>query len=215
MSLKSILVSVAAAIIPVWIYEEIGKEINGTAQTWIKFTISGVLSFVVLFVVSWVLENVMNSLNKYQGQWVEELTYQEEQETKKCLAIGIIRYDKKTKEHVFNGSTFSLGGEELYTWGIDYLRPNKDNAMEYVCCVENPNEKSMGKITFLSRNECYGDIWVMNGLQYKFNAYRITKELVKKICFEQKTKNSFPRGRRVYQNDYPEFIDSYLKNKTL
>lgn len=212
MSLKSILVSVLAAFIPVWIYEVVCRVIEETTKMWIKTIISGLLSFIVLFVVTWILEIVLNGLNKYHGQWVEELTCQDNQEIKKCLAIGIIRYDKKTKEHIFYGSTFSLEGEELYTWSIDYLRPDKDNAMEYVCCVENPDERSMGKITFLNRNECRGDIWVMNGVQYKFNAYRITKELLKSIGFGQKTKCLFLRGKRICQKNYPEFIINYLTN---
>ena len=47
MSLKDILFSVLAAFIPVWIYEVVCKVIEEATGIWIKFTISGLLSFFV------------------------------------------------------------------------------------------------------------------------------------------------------------------------
>ena len=45
--------------------------------------------------------------------------------------------------------------------------------MQYVCSVQIPGERSIGQITFYSKNECNGTIWVMNGEWYKFNGHRI------------------------------------------
>lgn len=211
MKLKDIIFPVIAAILPVGVYELVTYELEKTDFNFTVMLLAGVTSFILLVAISSFLEFALNGLNKYRGQWVEEMTLIEDES--KYIAIGIIQYDRKTNEHIFVGKTYTLTGEEKYSWSIDYLRPNKDITMQYICGVNNPHEISIGQITFANKNECVGNIWIMNGKAYRYNAYRITKELVCKIDFSKPTghffKWPFTKSIMISQKDCPGFVRQY------
>lgn len=211
MKLKDIVFSIISAILPVGVYELVTNELGITSLSFTLILLSGVVSFILLVVISAFLDFTLNELNKYRGQWVEEMTLVKDRS--KFIAIGIIRYDRKTNEHIFVGKTYTLTGEEKYSWSIDYLRPDKDISMQYICGVKNPNEISIGQITFANRSECAGDIWIMNGTTYSYNAYRITKELLSKMDFNKPTgrffKWPFTKSVMISQKDCPEFVRQY------
>lgn len=211
MKLKDIIFPIIAAILPVGVYELVSNKLGITGFSFTVILLAGVASFILLVAISAFLVFALNELNKYRGQWVEEMTL--EKDGSKFIAIGIIRYDRKTNEHIFVGKTYTLAGEEKYSWSIDYLRPDKDISMQYICGVKNPNEISIGQITFANRNECAGNIWIMNGNTYSYNAYRITKELMGKIDFNKPTgyifKWPFAKSVMIRQKDCPEFVRLY------
>lgn len=215
MKTKNTIFAIVSAILPVAISELVPKISSGISPV-IKAVISFVISFLALWTIQWVL-NKYNRLNKYCGQWVEEMIqYKGEDETgDKFIGIGTIRHDHTTDEHTFIGKTYTLSGDEVYSWAIDYLRADKDASMQYVCLVQNPLERSIGQITFHSRNECEGLIWCMNGISYQYKAYRITKktlvdlELIKYL--EGFTWWPFYKGIVIGQKNCPEFVQRYSK----
>ena len=192
MKVKDIVFPVIATMLPVGIYE-LTKYLLTVSFNITVMVLSGFASFIALVIISLVLDALLNKLNRYRGQWIEELEKETETGTEKFIGIGIIRYDYKTNEHVFTGKTYTVEGKALFTWNIDYLRPDKDNSMQYICGVQQPNEMSIGHITFVSKDECEGQIWIMNSDTYKFNAYRITRSLANKLDYESKAKPFFKR----------------------
>lgn len=179
--------------------------------------LSTVLSFVILMIAASFLEQHFLSLNKYCGQWVEEMVSMDNtgKAGDKYIGIGIIRYDRKTKEHTFIGKTYTFEGKEIYSWDIDYLRPDKDNSMQYICGVHNQQEMSIGRLTFSSKNDCVGNIWVMNGISYTFNAYRITDNDADHFDIQKEKTSLFKpwlrKGIIVGQKDCPKFVKEYVK----
>lgn len=69
--------------------------------------LSIVLSFVILMIATSFLEQHFLSLNKCCGQWMEEMVSMDNTRKtgEKYIGIGIIRYDRKTKNHNFVGRT--------------------------------------------------------------------------------------------------------------
>lgn len=211
-----------SAIIPLLVNELINNmlDISNPAkyQKIMILILSTVLSFVILMIAASFLEQHFLTLNKYCGQWIEEMTCIDNtgKAITQYIGIGIIRYDRKTKEHTFIGKTYDLSGTEKYSWTIDYLRSDKDNSMQYICGVHNPNEMSIGRLTFSSKNECRGNIWVMNGISYTFNSYRITNSLAKnnKIPVVKPTLFNFLSNKRVIigQQNCPAFVQEYVKS---
>lgn len=171
---------IIASLLPV-IISNLLKENLGKESITILI-LSGFVSFVLLVIIQLLLENIgrqFSKKNNYCGHWVEEMTlYRKNEQGEDCsikrmIGIGIVRYDWKTGEYVFDGNTYDLDGSERYAWTIDYLHSSRDDSMQYVCSVQIPGERSIGQITFYSKNECNGTIWVMNGEWYKFNGHRI------------------------------------------
>lgn len=46
----------------------------------------------------------------------------------KFIEIGIIRHDR-TDEHTFIGKTYTLSGDEKFSWSINYLRADQDSSI--------------------------------------------------------------------------------------
>lgn len=216
MKKKSAVFAIISAILPVAVNELVQKvpfEIPSLVQIGVSFAIS----FLILWAIQLIL-NKYNRLNKYCGQWVEEMTQYDEhgKAQGKFIGIGIIRHDLTTDEHTFIGRTYTLAGVEIYSWSIDYLRADKDTSMQYVCLVQNPLERSIGQITFHSKNECEGLIWCMNGISYKYNAYRITKKMIVGLelskYLEKGSGNPFFKGMVIGQKNCPEFVQRYSNN---
>ena len=212
MKWKDMIFAAVAVIVPVGTSELVqlflGKESN-LSQT----LISSIAAFILLLLIQIAL-NAHNRLNKYCGQWVENMTqYEGDQEKERLIGIGLIRHDRMTGEHVFTGKTYSLDGEEKYAWSINYLRADRDDSMQYVCSVQIPSERSIGQITFYNKNECEGVIWCMNGVWYKYSAYRITRKTFSEIDFmaplEELPKRFRYRGIMVGQKHAPEFVRRY------
>lgn len=215
---KGVVFSVLAALIPVWVYEGVQTALENQGSRWIVMLLAGVVSFLVMAVATMLLDALVSDLNKYCGQWVEELVRIDKGKREWYIGIGIIRYDHKSGEHTFIGKTYTLQGEERYVWNIDYLQPDTDNSMQYICGVRNPNEMSIGRLTFANRNEFEGNIWVMDGAQYKLHAYRITGRLLKSMEFTGRAGNFARRPgglrQKVRQIDCPDFAVQY-KEKVL
>lgn len=212
MEWKDTIFAVVAAIAPVGISELVqhffGKESN-LSQT----IITSIVAFFLLLLIQVIL-NAHNRLNKYCGQWVEEMTqYEGDDEKERFIGIGLIRHDHMTGEHIFTGKTYSLDGQEKYAWSINYLRADRDDSMQYVCSVQIPSERSIGQITFYNKDECEGVIWCMNGVWYKYNAYRITKKTFSAIDFmapaEELPRHLCYHGIMLGQNHSPEFVRRY------
>ena len=215
-----IIFSVIAALVPMFVNERI-KILFGEKADLIILVLSGFISFVVLFVAQLFLDKLgrrFNQMNKYRGQWIEEMTcYHNNEPVERFIGIGVIRYDRKIDEYIFVGKTYALNGMEKYSWSIDYFHPNRDDSMEYVCSVDIPGERSIGQITFYNANECTGNIWVMNGDWYRFDAHRMKREELYKFQVSPTTK---PRWRKnsdygvvaSYQ-DCPEFVRNYSQEK--
>lgn len=217
MKRKGTFFAICSAIIPVTIGEVIQKNIQ--LPDFAKLIISIIISFLILWIIQFFL-NMSNRLNKYCGQWVEEMIRNDEKcaTQDKFIGVGVIRHDLTTDEHTFIGKTYTLAGSEIFSWSIDYLRATKDSAMQYVCLVQNPVERSIGQITFHNKNECEGNIWCMNGISYKYNAYRITKKMVSDLGLSsklvRKSWNPFFKGMIIGQRNCPEFVQEYNKRVT-
>ncbi len=216
---RKIIFSIIASLLPVVISDLLETSLGEKSAT--IFLLSGFVSLVLLVIVQLLLENVgrrFDGKNKYCGHWVEEMTlYQKNaagvnEPKQRMIGIGIIRYDRKTGEYVFDGNTYDLDGNECYAWTIDYLHSARDESMQYVCSVQIPGERSIGQLTFYSKKECDGTIWVMNGDWYKFNGHRIeVKELYRADVeprFWAKLK-LFYRGMVMNQQDIPKFVRNY------
>lgn len=216
MKRKNTIFAIVSAILPVAV-SELVQKISAEISPFTRIAISFVISFLALWTIQWIL-NKYNRLNKYCGQWVEEMVqYNEKDEpVDKFIGIGIIRYDQTTDEHTFIGRTYTLSGNEVYSWAIDYLRADKDASMQYVCLVQNPLERSIGQITFHSKNECEGLIWCMNGISYKYKAYRVTRKLLMDLelskYLEKFTWCPFYKGMVIGQKNCPEFVQRYSNN---
>lgn len=213
MKRKSTIFAIVSAVVPVAV-SELVQKIPAEMPSWLKVIISLVVSFFILWIIQFFL-NRHSRLNKYCGQWVEEMTqYNDKDEPgEKFIGIGTIRHDHTTDEHTFIGKTYTLSGNELFSWSIDYLRADRDSSMQYVCLVQNPLERSIGQITFHSKNECEGLIWCMNGISYKYNAYRITSRMVINLelskLLEKFAKNPLHKGMVISQRNCPEFVRRY------
>ena len=222
MKWKDTIFAVVAAIVPVGIGELV-QHFMGTESNLSRIVVSSAGALILLLLIQVIL-NAFNRLNKYCGQWVEEMTMYEEKkdedgdgesakETDRYIGIGLIRYDRMTKEHVFTGKTYTLEGKEKYAWSINYLRADRDDSMQYVCSVQIPTERSIGQITFYNKNECEGTIWCMNGVWYKYNAYRIKPRLFCELglsaLWEKAPRRPRYRGIMVSQKDCPEFVQKY------
>lgn len=205
--------AIFSAILPVAVSELLQKVQTGMPH-FAKVIISLIISFLILWIIQFIL-NMSSQLNKYCGQWVEEMTQYDENDVAKdkFIGIGIIRHDRTTDEHTFIGKTYTLSGIEKFSWSIDYLRAEKDSTMQYVCLVQNPVERSIGQIEFHSKNECGGLIWCMNGVSYRYNAYRITKKMVIDLelskILEKGSWNPFFKGMMVGQRNCSEFVQRY------
>lgn len=216
MKTKNTIFAIVSAILPVAVSELVSKILPNISLV-IRTAITFAISFLALWTMQWVL-NKYNRLNKYCGQWVEEMVqYKGENETgDKFIGIGTIRHDHTTDEHTFIGRTYTLSGDEVYSWAIDYLRADRDDSMQYVCLVQNPLERSIGQITFHSKDECEGLIWCMNGIWYKYKAYRITKKTLDDLglrkCLERFTWRPFYKGIVIGQKNCPEFVQKYSNN---
>lgn len=218
MKRKNTIFAIISAILPVAVNEIVQKLLIETSSL-VRVLISFCVSFLILWIIQIILHKY-NRLNKYCGQWVEEMIQCEEKgETgKKFIGIGTIRHDHTTDEHTFIGKTYTLSGEEVYSWSIDYLRADKDSSMQYVCLVQDPLERSIGQITFSNRNECVGHIWCMNGISYRYNAYRVTRKMLIEmelgILVKWWTGLPLFKGPVVSQRNYPEFVQRYsTRNK--
>ena len=219
-----IIFPIVASLLPVMVNNFLTETFEGLEEkSSTILVLSGFVSFVLLVIVQLVMENLerrFDSKSKYCGHWVEEMTlYQKDDDgvdnpTERMIGIGIIRFDCKTGEYVFDGNTFDLDGIEHYAWTIDYLYSIRNDSMQYVCSVQIPGERSIGQITFYSKNECDGTIWVMNGDWYKFHGHRIkVKELYQADIeprFWAKLK-FFYRGIVMEQQDLPKFVRNYSK----
>ena len=128
-------------------------------------------------------------------------------------SLELVRHDLTTDEHTFIWKTYTLSGDEIFSWSIDYMRADKDSSMQYVCLVQNPLERSIGQITFHSKNECEGLIWCMNGVSYKYYVYRMTKKMVIDLelnkILEKESWNPVFKGMIVGQRNCPEFVQRY------
>lgn len=212
MKWKDMIFAAVAVIVPVGTSELVEyflRDESSLSQT----MITSIVAFILLLLIQVIL-NAHNRLNKYCGQWVEEMTQCEgDDEKERFIGIGLIRHDSMTGEHVFTGKTYSLDGQEKYAWAINYLRADRDDSMQYVCSVQIPSERSIGQITFYNKNECEGVIWCMNGVWYKYNAYRITRSTFSAIDFmapaEVLPKRPRYRGIMVGQKHSPEFVRRY------
>ncbi len=213
MKRKNTFFAIVSAVVPVAVSELIQKT-STDIPSWLKVIISLVISFCILWIIQFFL-NRYSRLNKYCGQWVEEMTqYNAKDEPgDKFIGIGIIRHDHTTDEHTFIGKTYTLSGIEMFSWSIDYLRADQDSSMQYVCLVQNPLERSIGQITFHSKNECEGLIWCMNGISYKYNAYRITSKMIINLELSKLLKifqrNPFYKGMIISQRSCPDFVRRY------
>lgn len=223
------LFSIIAALLPVFVCNYVADLIKDE-KTMETILLSGVVSFVLLAAVQFLLDRFVrrfNRLNKYCGHWVEEMTLYHKDEDinnrknlpEKFIGIGIIRYDKTTGEYVFVGKTYSLDGIEKYAWSIHYLHPEQDESVQYVCSVQIPGERSIGQITFYNKDECEGTIWIMDGNWYKFNGYRIKLADLLKLNIspvsQARQKWRFYRGVMFSQHDNSEFVRKYSKNRKL
>jgi len=206
---KDVIFPVLAAVIPVWIYELVKSKLDVKDFNLTVMILACVTSFVALVVLFALLDGVLNRLKLYCGQWVEELTNLDDADDR-LIGIGIIRHDRKTNEYIFTGASYTTEGVEKYLWTIDYLRQDKDNSMQYLCGVQIPNEISIGKLTFDNRNEFEGNIWIVNGVNYKINAYRITQSLANDLGIHIP---SFKRVK-ISKRDCPSFVCKYV-NKYL
>lgn len=215
MKRKNTIFTIIAAILPVAVNELVQKILSNLPFL-AKVAISFCASFIALWICQWFLHK-RDHLNKYRGQWVEEMVQYNEtsQPQKKFIGIGSIQYDHTTNEHTFVGKTYEVTGEEVYSWSIDYLRADKDTSMQYVCLVQDPLERSIGKITFHSSNECEGLIWCMNGISYKYNAYRITKDMLIELelskYLEKHARCPHYKGMVISQKNCPEFVKKYCQ----
>lgn len=213
MKWKDTIFAAVAAIIPT-IVSNLVKNYFSKETELARTLVSGIIIFSLLLIVQLLL-NAYKRLNKFCGQWVEEMIEYDMQNVQKSkyIGIGIIRYDRSTGEHTFAGKTYSLSGTETYTWAINYLREEKDDSMQYVCSVQIPSERSIGQITFYSKDECEGTIWCMDGKWYKYNAYRITPKMVIDLGLRQSVEKRavFPwyKGMVISQKNCPEFINKY------
>lgn len=217
MKRKNTIFAIISAILPVAVSEIVQK-----AQIEIPNFVKAIISFCISFLILWIAQSILNKYNRlniYCSQWVEEMTQYNEQgeSTEKFIGIGIIHHDLTTDEHTFIGKTYTLSGNEKFSWSIDYLRADKDSSMQYVCLVQNPLERSIGQITFHSRNECEGLIWCMNSVSYKYNAYRITKKMLIDLelskLLEKRFYTPFFKGMIVSQRNCPEFVQRYSADK--
>ena len=213
MKRRSTIFAIVSAIVPVAV-SELVQKVPAEIPSWLKVITSLVISFLILWIIQFFL-NRHNRLNRYCGQWIEEMVqYNDKNEPQaRFIGIGIIRHDHTTDEHTFIGKTYTLSGDEMFSWSIDYLRADQDSSMQYVCLVQNPLERSIGQITFHSKKECEGLIWCMNGVSYKYNAYRITRKMVMNLevskLLEKFTWNPFYKGMIVGQRNCPEFVKRY------
>lgn len=213
MKLKETIFAVIAAIIPVVTTEVVRLNLKNESNL-LTALLSAIIAFVLLFVMQFFM-NAYNRLNKYCGQWIEEMTQHDSNNvvSGRFIGIGIIRYDRTTREHVFYGKTYTLKGEETYAWAINYLRAERDDSMQYVCSVQLPNERSIGQITFSSKNECEGTIWCMNGMWYKYSAYRINKRMLMDLdlymLIPKYTRYFLNRSIVISQRYCPELVKKY------
>lgn len=215
-----IIFPIIAALLPVIVSDGLNSMLDNTSGT-LNLVLSGFISLVFLVLIQMVLEKIdkkLNPINKYCGHWVEEMTlYHNNEPIERMIGLGIIRYDQATDEYVFIGKTYSLDGVEKYAWSIDYLHSDRDDSMQYVCSVQIPGERSIGQITFYSNNECDGNIWIMDGSWYKFNAYRITTKDLLRLDIESTSPKSWKKhfycGMMISQKDCPKFICEYSKQK--
>ena len=222
-----IIFPIIASLLPVIVSDLLQESLGIGSESSIILILSGFVSFVLLVMVQVLLENVgrlFSNKNKYCGHWIEEMTlYQKNSQgtdcpVKRMIGIGIIRYDRKTGEYVFDGNTYDLDGNERYAWTIDYLHSSRDDSMQYVCSVQIPGERSIGQITFDSKNECDGTIWVMNGEWYKFSGHRIKLKELYQFGVEPPLRaklRSFYRGMMMEQQDIPKFVRSYSEKNFL
>lgn len=218
-----IIFSIIASLLPVMINDSLNDLIKAESQITI-FLLSGFISIVLLVIVQFLIENLsrrFDGKSKYCGHWVEEMTLYQKNDKgadspiKRMIGIGIIRYDQKTNEYIFVGNTYDLDGKEHYAWNIDYLHSIRNDSMQYVCSVQIPGERSIGQITFYSKNECEGTIWVMNGNWYKFHGHRIKIEEVYKTGVHPRfwaKLRLFYRGMMMDQCDLSKFAHNYSRN---
>ena len=113
MKWKDMIFAAVAVIVPVGTSELVqlflGKESN-LSQT----LISSIAAFILLLLIQIAL-NAHNRLNKYCGQWVENMTqYEGDQEKERLIGIGLIRHDRMTGEHVFTGKTYCTAKKICY-----------------------------------------------------------------------------------------------------
>lgn len=224
---KEACMAVCGAIIPELLVI-IFKNLFPSDMAWaepVALIFAIIVSIPLLYYVLEAIDYLMSDLKDYRGQWVELLTStQTENFGEQSVGIGIIRYDRKTKEHTFTGKTYSKSGDEIFSWGIQYLRPENDSTVQYVCEVDNPNQRSLGRITFINPNECAGSIWVMTGRSYVFNASRVTKELLEELGIADKVspaersdsllKRFFgERNFIVRQADHPRLAVAFLEKR--
>ena len=202
--------TVIAALLPTAPYEGL-RYCFPNINRFLLMIPSAILSFALLFFAFRICNRFFDRMSRYRGLWIERL--HTDDPAGERISIGEIRYDATSQQDTFSGVTYFPDGRIESRWQIDMLQQSKDTVMQYICATVSPTERSIGTITFQGRNECVGDIWIVDGRHYRYEGERITGELAASLGFARQVdpykRHFHPNEVRVPQAVCPDFVRRY------